>query len=349
MSYENVHGHIPLGAVSFLNSRPLLYGLVRDPRISLQVGVPSSLAARLQNDEFAAALVPIVDVLRSNGTFGVVSDGCIACDGETMTVRVFSQVPPDRITRIVGDPDSHTSVVLARVLWRALYDRDIEIVSPSGAASDLHVRRSDETGIETPWHAEKCSGGPAYDSDDAVLLIGDKVVDPHRAGYAYEIDLGGAWRAHTGLPFVFAVWAAKTDSTIRGNKGSRIQGFEDSSIPKPDDSSEIEPANSHWENEAPAEPSREDLKGLRAILDGARDAGVAAAASIARKEGPAHGWPVELAERYLTRCLQYKLTPRMIEGANLFARLAGELGLCPRDAEIDWQNASTIEPSATPG
>ncbi|RMF84728.1 MAG: hypothetical protein D6744_02535, partial [Planctomycetota bacterium] len=41
-----------------------------------------------------------------------------------------------------------------------------------------------------------------------VLLIGDKVVDPRRGSFAYEVDLGGAWRQHTGLPFVFAVWAA---------------------------------------------------------------------------------------------------------------------------------------------
>jgi chorismate dehydratase len=51
---------------------------------------------------------------------------------------------------------------------------------------------------------------------EAVLLIGDKVVDPTRAGYAYEVDLGGAWRQMTGLPFVFAVWASPEPAARTG-------------------------------------------------------------------------------------------------------------------------------------
>ena len=59
--------------------------------------------------------------------FDVHSDACIGCDGETMTVRVFSQVPPDRIRALSVDPDSHTSVALARILWRDLYNREFEL------------------------------------------------------------------------------------------------------------------------------------------------------------------------------------------------------------------------------
>lgn len=256
-----------LGVVSFLNSRPLIEGLSRGDGVELVYDVPALLPGMLARGEVDAALVPIVDVLRSDGRLRVISDACIGCDGETMTVRVFSQVPPDRITTLWVDGDSHTSVALASVLWRELYDRRLTL-----RPLDARVQRADE--------------------HEAVLLIGDKVVDPLRGGFGYEVDLGGAWRAHTGLPFVFAVWATERDAAL------------------PD--------------------------GLGGLLSRARDRGVARAAEIARTQGPALGWPVELAERYLTRCLKFALTPRMIEGAELFAGLCGHLGITGRSEGIPW-------------
>ena len=83
------------------------------------------------------------------------------------------------------DGDSHTSVVLAQVIWRKLYGKEVE-VSPWSKSSD---RREHE----------------------ATLLIGDKVVMPKPIGYDIKIDLGAAWKSLTGLPFVFAVWAAPVE------------------------------------------------------------------------------------------------------------------------------------------
>ncbi len=172
-----------LGVVSFLNARPLVPDLGPRDGVELEYDVPARLAERLERNEVDAALLPIVDVIARPDALRVISDACIACDGETMTVRIFSQVPPDRIVRVHADTDSHTSVALARVLWRLLYDRVLEVV---------------------PFNAYRGSAG----EHEAVLLIGDKVVDSRRGSFAYEIDLGGAWRQQTGLPFVFAVWAA---------------------------------------------------------------------------------------------------------------------------------------------
>lgn len=268
-----------LGVVSFLNARPLIEGLSDRGGVELTPDVPARLEALLSAGRVDAALLPIVDVLRSGGAYRVVSDACIGCDGETMTVRVFSQVPPDRIRRLHADTDSHTSVALARVLWRELYDRELELIP-------LDARRG------------------AIDSCEAVLLIGDKVIDPRRGGFAYETDLGGAWKAHTGLPFVFAVWAAK--------------------------SSEDRVAN----GELVRNRAARDLLGE--LLSSARDRGVARAADIARAQGPALGWPIELAERYLTRCLRFTLDAQMVAGATLFGRLCAGEGLVPGDAELAW-------------
>ena len=78
-----------LGVVSFLNSRPLIAGLAGDPRVELLYDVPARLPDWLYDGKVDAALIPIVDVLRSGGRCRVISDACIACDGETMTVRTL--------------------------------------------------------------------------------------------------------------------------------------------------------------------------------------------------------------------------------------------------------------------
>lgn len=180
-----------LGVVSFLNSRPLVEGLEADSNVRLVFDVPSALPGRLDAGQVDAALIPTVDILEACGRYRVVSDACIGCDGETMTVRVFSQTPPDRITTLYVDGDSHTSIALANVLWRELHNRELRL-----EPVDARRRNIDEL--------------------ESVLLIGDKVVDRHRRGFAYEIDLGGAWRHHTGLPFVFAAWACRADYADAG-------------------------------------------------------------------------------------------------------------------------------------
>ena len=260
-----------LGAVSFLNAKPLIDGLDQRSDVELLLDVPSKLAALLEAGEVDAALVPIVDVIRSAGRYEVVSDACIGCDGETMTVRIFSQVPPDRITRLRADTDSHTSVALARVIFAQLYDREL-IIEP------LDARRE------------------SLDESEAVLLIGDKVVDTGRTGFAYEMDLGGAWRAHTGLPFIFAAWARRSDEAS-------------GSVARPDS--------------------------LARLLSAARDRGVANASRIAESMGPPLGWTVEYARRYLTRCLTFTIDARSVEGANLFAQHCASLGLA-KSSEIKW-------------
>lgn len=257
-----------LGVVSFLNSRPLIHGLPDRGRAVLRYDVPARLPALLERGAVDAALIPVVDVLRAPERFRVVSDACIGSDGETMTVRVFSHVPPDRVRSLAADADSHTSIALADVLWSQLFDRRLE----------LRALRRETDRAAAPASAIETGA-------DALLLIGDKVVDPRREGFAYEVDLGGAWRALTGLPFVFAVWAARAADGIDEDLGP--------------------------------------------LLEAARDRGVAAAVDIARIEGPAHGWPASLAERYLTRCLCYTLDERMRAGMRRFAELCAALDLSP--------------------
>jgi chorismate dehydratase len=179
-----------LGVVSFLNAKPLIEGLEADPNVRIIQDVPSRLAAMLDDGLVDVALVPVIDLVQDDRRWKIVSDACIGCDGETLTVRIFSRVPPDSILRLHIDGDSHTSVALAKVLWRELYDRKLETLPFEG----------DET----------------VDDCQAVLLIGDKVVNNTLIDYNIETDLGSAWKSLTSLPFVFAVWAAPHDLDLAG-------------------------------------------------------------------------------------------------------------------------------------
>jgi len=151
--------------------------------------VPARLASLLDEDLVDVALVPVVDLVRNNRNWQIVSDACIGCDGETLTVRVFSRANPETIRRLHVDGDSHTSVLLATVLWKARYGTDLDIVP---------FQR------ETP-----------RDECEAILLIGDKVVNNDLMEFETETDLGSAWKSLTGLPFVFAVWAAPAERNVR--------------------------------------------------------------------------------------------------------------------------------------
>jgi len=179
-----------LGVVSYLNARPLIAGLEVDERVQLRYEVPSRLPALLEEGVVEAALVPVIDLVRPGRAWQVVSDACIGCDGETLTVRVFSRVPAASIRRLHVDGDSHTSVALAAILWHELYGVDLRILPFAG----------EET----------------LDECEAVLLIGDKVVAHSLLDFEIETDLGAAWKTLTSLPFVFAVWASPCDGDVEG-------------------------------------------------------------------------------------------------------------------------------------
>jgi chorismate dehydratase len=176
-----------VGSVSFLNAKPLIYGLENTPGVDLQLQVPSRLLSGLQNCIFDAALLPVIDYQRMS-ELRMLTAGGIGCDGPTLTVRLFSRTPIERTQVLACDTDSHTSVALARILLAERFGLRPEFV-------DLPV-------------------GHAVPKDVAQLLIGDKVICEPPAGLYYQLDLGEAWKEMTGLPFVFAVWTARSSTDL---------------------------------------------------------------------------------------------------------------------------------------
>lgn len=177
---------LKIAAVSFLNTKPLIHYLLDRPDVDVEVDVPSRLIDRLRCGKADAALVPVVDWAQSADDMAIISDGCIASDGTTLTVRVFCRCQPQEVTVLHADTDSHTSVMLAKVLWQKAFNRRIRIEPLASLDSAKNAQ--------------------------AVLLIGDKVISQWRESWPHQVDFGHLWKHLTGLPFVFAVWVARKDA-----------------------------------------------------------------------------------------------------------------------------------------
>jgi len=186
-----------LGCVSYLNAVPLIHGVASD-HTRVRLDVPARLLDDLLAGEVDAALCPVIDYFRSPVPLAILPVGGIGCEGPTLTVRLFSRAPIDRVSTIYADTDSHTSVVLLQVVLDRLHGIRPTLI-------DFDARESTAEGriVERP---------------QAMLLIGDKVVTagPVAAAYPHQIDLGAAWQELTGLPFVFATWLARADARFGG-------------------------------------------------------------------------------------------------------------------------------------
>lgn len=161
-----------LGSVPYLNARPLLWGL------EARLAPPSLLAAWLRAGEVEAALVPIVEAIE-NPVYWLVDGVAIGCDGPVYSVILTLAKPLTQVRTVALDAASKTSVRLMQWLLERHY------------------------GL-TPVYVP--DGAPA----DAQLRIGDPAIAFRQAQPEHPLlDLGEAWRAATGLPFVFAVWALR--------------------------------------------------------------------------------------------------------------------------------------------
>ena len=172
-----------IGSVSFLNAKPLIDGLEEVEGLDLKLDVPSRLLDGLLDGRYDVALLPVIDYQRMPG-LRLLTSGGIGSDGATLTVRIFSPVPIEQIRTLACDTDSHTSVVLARILLAERYGIRPEFIPLDRLDANAPTAR---------------------------LLIGDKVVCDEPKHLTRQLDLGEAWKQHTGLPFLFAAWMARAD------------------------------------------------------------------------------------------------------------------------------------------
>jgi chorismate dehydratase len=176
---------IRIGAVNYLNTKPLIHGLEElAPQAELVLDVPSRLADGLRQGRLDVALIPVIEYFRGEG-YSIVPGISIASDGPVLSVTLFSRVPFAAIRRVALDEGSRTSATLTQVLLRHRHGVRPEVVP-------------------LPLDAE----AEAVDAD-AVLLIGDRAMRACLPGFAHAFDLGQEWHDWVGLPFVYAVWAVR--------------------------------------------------------------------------------------------------------------------------------------------
>ena len=188
-----------IGAVNYLNSKPLVYGLEKlAPEVRLSFDLPSRLADSLAAGRLDVALIPSVEFFRSPRCT-VVSDACVACRGPVLSVKLYFRVPPAKVRRVALDEGSRTSAALTQIMLAEL------------------------CGVQPQWEPLPIGCGFDATDADAVLLIGDRAIassepgaesSEEEGGFCEVWDLGEHWCQWTGLPFVFAMWIARPDVPV---------------------------------------------------------------------------------------------------------------------------------------
>ena len=262
---------VRLGAVTYLNARPLVYGLERSDRFSVRYDIPSECARLLHAREIDVGLIPSIEYLRGIAAYALVPGPAVISRGPVASVAIYTRRDPGDIRTIAMDTSSRTSVALASVILRRRFGVAAEAVPMAPDLDTMLV------------HA------------DAALIIGDVALflDYEFAG-ARKIDLGEEWTAMTGLPFVYACWTGWPDALTRADV---------------------------------------------ALLQRARDEGVAQSDAVAAAYYPDDTYRQSVARCYLRDNIQYFLGAEELQGLETFYGYARELGLAEFDGTLRFYDA----------
>jgi chorismate dehydratase len=180
-------------AVSYLNTVPLVWGLLKDPAqagtFDLRFALPSVCADQLASGEADIGIVPVIEMARQKLAY--FRETGIASYGPVRSILLVSKVPFREIRSLATDSGSRTSVMLSRIILAEKYGVEPQVIShPPDLAAML---------------------GAA----DAALLIGDAALRVDPATLPFEtLDLGEQWTNLTALPMVFAVWAGRKEAIV---------------------------------------------------------------------------------------------------------------------------------------
>ncbi len=179
---------VRIGAVSYLNSKPLVEDLDELlPDADIRLDYPSRLADDLAAGRIDVGLIPSVECFHKAG-YEVISDACVATHGPVLSVKLYFRTPPGDVRTLALDEGSRTSATLARIMLLERYGVD-------------------------PQRVPLPIGQSVADTDvDAILLIGDRAMHTPAEPFNTVWDLGAEWLQWTGLPFVFAMWVARVDA-----------------------------------------------------------------------------------------------------------------------------------------
>jgi chorismate dehydratase len=269
-----------VGHIQFLNCLPLYWGLARTGTLldfELSKDTPEKLSEQLVRGGLDIAPITLVEFLRNADDLVAFPDIAVGCDGPVMSCVIVSQVPLDRLdgARVALGSTSRTSVRLARLLLAERY----------GVTPD-YFRCPPDLGL-------------MMQEAEAAVLIGDAALraslhEAPRLGLHVH-DLGLLWKEWTGLPFVFAVWAARREYLER------------------------EPEVVHEVH--------------RAFL-ASRDLSLQEVAKVSEQAARWEVFDAELLERYF-RTLDFRFGPEQLAGVREFARRVGPAAGFPAEVAVE--------------
>ncbi|MGW5774970.1 menaquinone biosynthetic enzyme MqnA/MqnD family protein [Streptomyces sp. NPDC003863] len=269
-----------VGHIQFLNCLPLYWGLARTGTLldlELTKDTPEKLSERLVRGDLDIGPITLVEYLRNAGDLVALPDIAVGCDGPVMSCVIVSQRPLAELdgARVALGSTSRTSVRLAQLVLAEQY------------------------GVRPDYYTCPPDLGLMMQEAEAAVLIGDAALraslhDAPRLGLQVH-DLGLMWKEWTGLPFVFAVWAARKDFLAR------------------------EPETVHEVHQA---------------FLASRDLSLEEVAKVAEQAARWETFDAELLERYF-RTLDFRFGPEQLAGVREFARRTGPTTGFPADVAVE--------------
>ena len=276
---------VRLGAVGYLNARPLVYGLERQPRFDLRYDIPSECATLLHARTIDVGLIPSIEYLRGPRPYAIVPGPAVTSRGPVASVAIYTRLDPRDIQTIAMDTSSRTSVALATVLARRVFGTSPEPV-PMAPDLDAMLARADAALIigDNALFLNPQSANPQSENPQSESAIRN----PQSA--IQKLDLGELWTQTTGLPFVYAVWAGWPEAMGPEDVGllqrARDEGVADADgvarAYYPDDPARQAVARLYLRDNIRYVLGPDELEGLRAFYRYAAEAGLVPSASELR-------------------------------------------------------------------
>ncbi|MFC9705126.1 menaquinone biosynthetic enzyme MqnA/MqnD family protein [Streptomyces sp. NPDC056943] len=284
---DNRRSRPRVGHIQFLNCLPLYWGLARTGTLldlELTKDTPEKLSERLVRGDLDIGPITLVEYLRNADDLVALPDIAVGCDGPVMSCVIVSQRPLKELdgARVALGSTSRTSVRLAQLLLAEQY------------------------GVKPDYYTCPPDLGVMMQEAEAAVLIGDAALraslhDAPRLGLQVH-DLGLMWKEWTGLPFVFAVWAARKDYLAR------------------------EPETVHEVHQA---------------FLASRDLSLEEVAKVAEQAARWETFDAELLERYF-RTLDFRFGPEQLAGVREFARRTGPTTGFPADVRVELLPPKTL-------
>ena len=187
---------LKMAASTYLNSAPLVWSFLNGPRreeVSLIDAVPAQCAELLRQLDVEVALIPVIEYQRIPN-ISLISNVCVGSKTEVRSVLLVSKQPDiEKITSIALDESSRTSAALLKIIFGEFLKRDPR------------------------WRSSSPDLAEMLAVNDAALIIGDPAMTFSREGL-HIWDMAALWRKHTGMGFVFAMWAVRNEATKRSKR-----------------------------------------------------------------------------------------------------------------------------------